>query len=177
MFKKFFTTFTLSAVLASSLFSAELYFMPDEKDNALKALLQTIESSKNTLDIAIYSFTNREISKAIRDIAKKRVKVRIIYDKKSNENVNNSTIGYLSKLNNIETCLLEGKRSSNGKYKGLMHTKMAISDKDTLIIGSANWSKSAFETNYETLLLTQESTLIEKAKKEFNKMFKECKKY
>ena len=56
------------------------------------------------------------------------MQVRIIYDKKSNQKNNHSTIGYLAKLKNIQTCFLEGKRSQNGKYNGLMHSKMAIID-------------------------------------------------
>ncbi|WDL69654.1 DUF1669 domain-containing protein [Helicobacter winghamensis] len=177
MFKKVFTLFYLSALCLSHLVANDLYFMPKEQKQALNALLHTIKNTQNTLDVAIYSFTNREISKAIRDIAKKGVKVRIIYDEKSNKDPNKSTIGYLAKLNNIETCLLEGKRSKNGKYNGLMHIKMAISDDKRLILGSANWSKSAFETNYETLLILDDKKLIKQSHNAFEEMFKKCEKY
>ncbi|MCH5322316.1 MAG: nuclease NucT [Helicobacter sp.] len=161
---------------AQNLDTQSLYFMPKEQEKAFHHLINILKNSKNHLDIAIYSFTNREIAKAIRDTAKRGTKVRIIYDKSTNEKSQNSTIGYLAKLNNIEVCLLQGKASKNQKYFGLMHTKMAISD-NYLVIGSANWSKSAFETNYETLFITQDSNLITKAKEEFNAMFKECEKY
>ena len=105
------------------------------------------------------------------------MQVRIIYDKKSNQKNNHSTIGYLAKLKNIQTCFLEGKRSQNGKYNGLMHSKMAIIDDKHLILGSANWSKSAFEANYETLAILKNKEFIQKAQKEFEAMFKECEKY
>lgn len=177
MFKKVFTLFYLSVLCFSSLVANDLYFMPKEQDKALNALLHTIKNTQNTLDIAIYSFTNREISKAIRDIAKKGVKVRIIYDKKSNKDPNKSTIGYLAKLNNIKTCLLEGERSKNGKYNGLMHIKMAISDNKRLVLGSANWSKSAFETNYETLLVLKDAKFIRQSHIAFEEMFRKCEKY
>lgn len=102
--------------------------------------------------------------------------MRIIYDKSSNSDSNKSTIGYLAKLKNIETCLLEGKPSSNQKYRGLMHMKMAISDNKYLIIGSANWSKSAFETNYETLIILEDKTLIQRnPNKPLNQCFKNAK--
>lgn len=175
MFRIFFLI--CSFCFLSTAFAQSLYFMPREKDEALDSLISTIKKSTHSLDIAIYSFTNREISKAIRSVAKKGVNVRIIYDKKSNQNVKNSTIGYLSKLKNVQTCLMQGKKSNNGKYYGLMHTKMAISDSDTLVIGSANWSKSAFETNYETLFITRNKELITKSKKEFDSMFQLCEKY
>ena len=174
MFKQVLATI---GIFISFSWADSLYFMPQEQDKALQALISTIQNSQNTLDVAIYSFTNREISKAIRDIAKKGVKVRIIYDKKSNQNANKSTIGYLAKLKNIETCLLEGKPSYNRKFYGLMHMKMAISDENSLILGSANWSKSAFETTYETLFITQNKDSIAKAKNAFEGMFLECKKY
>ncbi|MCI5969334.1 phospholipase D-like domain-containing protein [Helicobacter sp.] len=177
MFKKVFILFCFNILCLNHLLASDLYFMPKEQKRALDALLQTIKNTQNTLDIAIYSFTNREISKAIRDAAKKGVKVRIVYDKKSNQDPNKSTIGYLAKLKNIETCLLEGERSQNGKYNGLMHIKMAISDNKHLILGSANWSKSAFETNYETLLILDDVKLITQSHNTFEEMFKQCEKY
>lgn len=155
----------------------ELYFMPQENKQAIKALIETIKKSEKTIDISIYSFTNREISKAIRDVAKNGTKVRIIYDKKSNRDPNKSTIGYLAKLKNIEACTLDGKLSKNKKYTGLMHLKMAIIDNKYLVLGSANWSKSAFETNYENLMILQNESFINKARDAFEKMYKDCKKY
>lgn len=177
MFSKLFYLFYFCFILSLPSFAQSLYFMPKEQNQAIRQLISTIKSTQNTLDIAIYSFTNREISKAIRDTAKKGVKVRIIYDKKSNQKNNHSTIGYLAKLKNIQTCFLEGKRSRNGKYNGLMHSKMAIIDDKHLILGSANWSKSAFETNYETLAILDNKEFIQKAQKEFETMFQECEKY
>ncbi|WP_104721833.1 phospholipase D-like domain-containing protein [Helicobacter mesocricetorum] len=175
MFKKVLLLFLLP--LSFALNAQNLYFMPKDQEIALKELIKVINSTQSNLNIAIYSFTNREIAKAIRDVAKRGVKVRIIYDKSSNSDPNKSTIGYLAKLKNIQTCLLEGKPSSNNKYKGLMHMKMAISDNKALVIGSANWSKSAFETNYETLFISKDKALIRKSQQIFEEMFKECKKY
>lgn len=177
MLKKFLMLFFIMGLSLNPTLASDLYFMPKEQEKALNALLQTIKNTQNTLNIAIYSFTNREISKAIRDIAKEGVKVRIIYDKSNNSDPNKSTIGYLAKFKNIETCLLRGESSKNGKYDGLMHIKMAISDDKFLILGSANWSKSAFETNYETLLILTDKMLIEKSQKNFEEMFNQCEEY
>lgn len=68
MFKQVLATI---GIFISFSWADSLYFMPQEQDKALQALISTIQNSQNTLDVAIYSFTNREISKAIRDIAKK----------------------------------------------------------------------------------------------------------
>ena len=159
------------------LFADSMYFMPYDAKKAVAAIIKEIKQAKNKVDIAIYSFTNREISKAIRDSAKKGVKFNIIYDYKSNIGDNITTIGYLAKLKNIHTCTLKGKISNNKKYFGIMHNKLAIIDNKTIIFGSANWSKGAFDINYEMLLISQNKDYINQASKYFDKMLELCEKY
>ena len=149
-----------------------LYIMPYENNEALKSLLTYIKNAKKKIDISIYSFTNREIAKALRDTAKKGVKITIIYDKSSNLKNDTSTIGYLAKYNNIEVCTLEGKSAPS--YTGIMHQQMMVVDGEILILGSANWSKSAFAYNYETLLITRNPSHTRKAAQYFARMLKEC---
>lgn len=151
----------------------EIYFMPYEQSQALTKLIKTISNANERIDIAIYSFTNKEISKALRDISSKGVKVNIIYDM-GQRDTSNSTIGYLEKFANIHTCLLKGNVAKNGKYNGIMHQKMIIVDNKLIGIGSANWSKSAFESNYETLYFTDSANIIEKANEYFSKMLNLC---
>lgn len=155
----------------------EFYLMPRDAKRAISSLTSHLAGAKSEILVAIYSFTNREISKALRDAAKKGVKVRVIYDKESNEDTDKSTIGYLAKLRNIEVCRLSGNFSKNGKYVGKMHSKIALIDGKFLVIGSANWSKSAFENNYETLLITQNGDFIQKSQKELERMWNICDKY
>ncbi|MBR7117935.1 MAG: DUF1669 domain-containing protein [Helicobacteraceae bacterium] len=158
-------------------FADSMYFMPYEAKEAINAIIKEIKQAKSEVNIAVYSFTNREISKAIRDTAKKGVRFNIIYDHKGNIDDNMTTIGYLSKLKNIYTCTLKGKLSNNKKYFGIMHNKLAIIDSKTIVFGSANWSKSAFDINYEMLLISQNKDYINQASKYFNKMLSECEKY
>lgn len=162
------------ALFGTFLLADSIYFMPYQANEAIKHLVKELRNAKNDVQIAIYSFTNREISKAIRDSAKKGVQYKIIFDYKSNINYHHSAIGYLAKLKNVETCTLKGKTSSNGKYYGIMHNKLAIIDNKTIIFGSANWSKSAFEINYEMLIISHNKDYINQTKKYFNRMFSEC---
>lgn len=167
------------AVIASCAFAENILFMmPKEQKAALSSLITSLKAAERSIDIAIYSFTNREIAKALRDVAAKGVKVRIIYDESSNEpNNTSSTIGYLAKLQNIEVCTLKGNKAANGKYFGIMHMKVAIIDDAVLFIGSANWSKNAFKNNYETLLRTTESALVGKSKAALTEMRTRCRAY
>ena len=151
----------------------KIYLMPYEQQEALNELLRVIKQANKSIDIAIYSFTNREIAKALRDASSKGVKINIIYDM-GQKSVNNSTIGYLEKFANIHTCLLEGNPAKNGKYKGIMHHKMIIIDGALVGFGSANWSKNAFENNYESLYFTDSKEIIQKSQGYYNKMLKAC---
>lgn len=151
-----------------------LYMLPYEQKQALSALKSALKHARSDIKISIYSFTHNDIAKILRDVAKRGVKVHIIYDKESNMENKNSTIGYLAKYNNIFVCLLSGVPAKNKRYFGIMHQKMAIIDDEILILGSANWSKNAFENNFETLLISSNADFIRKANQAFDKMRQSC---
>ena len=66
-----------------------LYIMPYEQEQALRDLIVSIAKAQKTINIAIYSFTNREIAKALRDASSRGIKINIIYDmgQKNIENI------------------------------------------------------------------------------------------
>lgn len=164
-------------LLASFAFSAPndtLYILPYEQKQALSTLQGALRNAKSEIKITIYSFTNNDIAKILKDVAKRGVRVEIIFDKESNMDNKSSVIGYLAKYNNISVCLLSGIKARSGKYYGIMHQKMAIIDDEILVLGSANWSKNAFENNFETLLFTSQTHLIQKANNAFEKMKQNC---
>nr|WP_317404343.1 phospholipase D-like domain-containing protein [uncultured Helicobacter sp.] len=164
-------------LFAPFVFSASndtLYMLPYEQKQAINALQGALSNAKNEIKISIYSFTNNDIAKILRDVAKRGVKVEIIFDKESNVDNRSSVIGYLAKYNNISVCLLSGVKARNGKYYGIMHQKMVIIDDEILALGSANWSKNAFENNFETLLFTSQTHLVQKASNAFEKMKQNC---
>lgn len=164
----FFTSFGFSAS------NDTLYILPYEQKQALSALQGALRNAKSEIKISIYSFTHNDIAKILKDVAKRGVRVEIIFDRESNMDNRSSVIGYLAKYNNISACLLSGIKARNGKYYGIMHQKMVIIDDEILILGSANWSKNAFENNFETLLVSSQPHLIQKASNAFEKMKQNC---
>ena len=164
----------LCLILSTFLLSKDaIYFMPFDAAPALQRITSELKNAKSNVYIAIYSFTNREIAKAIRDSAKNGVKYTIIFDEQSNIDNDKSQIGYLAKLKNIRVCTLRGK-NKNGKYDGIMHNKLALIDNRLVILGSANWSKSAFEINYENVLVSSNLDYINGVKKYMNEMARYC---
>ncbi|MGX3010586.1 phospholipase D-like domain-containing protein [Helicobacter sp. 23-1044] len=169
--KKIVFLFIFGAIFCSA---ESLYFMPYDAKNAVNALISEIKNAKSEVKIAIYSFTNKEIAKAIRDSAKRGVSFKIIFDKKQGKD-NRSQIGYLGKFKNVEVCTLQGK--NNGRYSGIMHNKIALIDKKSIIFGSANWSKSAFEVNYEMMIISKNMDFIAKGEEYLDRLLGECKKF
>lgn len=166
----------LSVAMVLRLNAQQIFFMPYENKIALNVLQKELRSAKKSIKISIYSFTNKEIAKALRDSARRGVRISMIYDHESNIKNPQSVIGYLAVLKNIQVCTLKG-RKSNRDYYGIMHQKIAIIDDRLLIVGSANWSKNAFENNYEVLLITSNRQNVQKALKYYEEMKRECKKY
>ena len=44
--------------------------------------------------------------------------------------------------------------------KKKLHTKIAVFDDETMLIGSLNWTKESFEDNYEVLLISKNKKII-----------------
>lgn len=161
---------------SSTLVSAEtenFFLLPKERDSALQQIIQTINTSKNTINISIYNFTHKQIAKAIKKAAKRGVEIEIIFDKKSiQQKQGKSMLTYLAKYKHISVYTLKGKHSKKHNYDGIMHMKMAVIDHKHVIFGSANWTYSAFSKNYELLYITKNYALAKK----FESYFKILKK-
>jgi len=137
----------------------DLYFMPEDGKKAERKLFYLLSHAKKDIKMVIYTFTNKKLSQALKISARKGVKIEIIADKKE-AFYKNSTIPKLALLKNFKIYLLSGKKYRNGD-KAKMHVKMTIIDNKYLIIGSANYSFSAFYKNYEYIIISREKYLID----------------
>jgi phosphatidylserine/phosphatidylglycerophosphate/cardiolipin synthase-like enzyme len=173
---RFIVIFVLSFNL--NLLAYELFFMPQDGKDALKTLLKSIDLSTKSIDIAIYSFTHKDIAKRLQNASKRGVKVTILFDEESNNDKNeNSQIGYLAKIKNIDVRVIKGRASKNNRYFGKMHNKFMIVDDKKVLFGSINWSYSGFNKNYENLYIEEDYQLAKKFKSYFDKMYKESNSY
>lgn len=168
----------LAFLLLSHLIASDQFFiLPEDKKEAQHALMELLDSARSDIKVAMFSFTYRDLAKKLRKAAERGVKVTIIFDKESNLKSKHSQIGYLAKYRNIDCRLLSGLPSDRGDWQGKMHIKLALIDGKTAALGSANWSYSAFNKNYETLLLTDSPAVIEKSKKYLKTMIQESESY
>ena len=154
-----------------------LYFLPFEASKAKTQLLRWIDQASYSIDIAMYSFTNRQIAKHLKNAAKRGVQIRLLVDYDQNSKDRYAQIGYLAKYKHINVYTIRGISAKHGNYYGKMHIKLAIIDSKRLIFGSANWSNSAFRRNYELIYFLEEYTKAKKAKRYFERMVRKAQEY
>lgn len=124
-----------------------IYFSPN--GGAAEAVVAEIEKTTSTLDIAAYTITHPEISKAIIHAHDRGVKVRVILDPTL------ATANY-SAATPLENA---GIPVSIERGSGLLHHKLAIIDGSTVITGSMNWSRAGDESNSEDLVIIRDKTI------------------
>ena len=142
----------------------EVLFSPEQGEEILRKLTDTIRNAQERIYILIFSFTLDEIAEAI--IAKHRegLDVKIIVDKGQAS----SKWAVTEKLEEAGIPLVI-KRGSKGGY---MHIKALIAD-DTVLTGSYNYSKSATNRNDENFFIIKDKDILQAHLAKFNQLWGE----
>jgi len=147
-----------------------IYFLPKDGKVAEKKLTYLFNTAHESIKIAIYTFTNKNFYKALRNAARRGIKIQIIADYESNKNQRHfSVVPRLKKLRNIQIKLISGV--GHGKYRGIMHMKLFIIDDIIVGFGSANYTYSAFHKNYELLYINDDWTFTRRFIKVFDELW------
>lgn len=143
-----------------------IWFLPDKNDQALNAFLQEIDSAKKSIDIAIYTFTHQKILTHLEKAFNRGVKLNINMDFTSYRGSSKKTFETLRSKNILVNISQKNK---------LLHYKMMLIDNKNLIIGSSNWTASAFKKNQDFFIVINNlnKKQISKIKKIFKKIKKE----
>ncbi|MBA7490290.1 Cardiolipin synthase B [subsurface metagenome] len=148
-------TFSLNALTETKVYFS-LY------DNPELIIIKNIDDAKEFINIAMYTFTDREIAQAIIRARDRGVDIKIYLDR-SQVNAKYSKSRYF--VNNG----IEGIRISSNNY--IMHNKFAVIDNKIVITGSYNWTASAGERNDENLLLIDDNNIIKEYQNQFNNLW------
>jgi phosphatidylserine/phosphatidylglycerophosphate/cardiolipin synthase-like enzyme len=145
------------------------YFFTKAQQHPEKALEAQINSSKSTLDIAIYSLTKKDIVDSIISAKKRGVNVRIITDR----------IEAKSKAQASEMTLLikAGIPMKENTHPGLMHMKVSVIDKSVVTTGSYNYTQNASTENDEVLVVIHDPSTAAKWADEFQLMWDDTKNF
>jgi phosphatidylserine/phosphatidylglycerophosphate/cardiolipin synthase-like enzyme len=140
-----------------------IYFSPST--NLEEVDLSLIERAEHSIDVAMYSFTDRRLAMALRRAAERGVKVRIYRDHEQYEEE--------LRRGSMVSSILAGEPHIEVKVKQsdeLMHEKAMLCD-EVLRSGSGNWSVSAARYQDNEIAVTTDAAEVAAFAREFRVMW------
>ncbi len=125
----------------------QVYFSPN--GGCTDAIVRELGKAKQEILVQAYSFTSKDIAKALVDAHKRGVKIDIILDK-SNRSTKYSAGDFTAHMG-IPTYI--------DAAHSIAHNKIIVIDKETVITGSFNFTKAAEQHNAENLLILKNRDL------------------
>lgn len=122
----------------------EIYLLPDFKGRAIEALIHCIREAKTKIQIAMFTLTHPLLVKELVEAKQRGVHVCIALDRCTAKGASKQQMENLFE-NGAAILLSQGDQ--------LLHHKWAFIDDKTFILGSANWTKAAFEKNQDCLMI------------------------
>jgi len=136
----------------------EIWFSPE--NNCCELVEREIEKAQKSINFATYVFTDRELAeKLIKKINENKVDVRGIIE---NNNIQPYSVFYL--------LLSYGCNIRKSNMSGVLHDKFFIFDKEKIITGSFNPTKSAKE-NVELILFINDKKVAESFYREWKNLY------
>ena len=143
----------------STLAKTEVYF--SLSDNPQKVIIKNINQAEAFINIAMYTFTDKEILLPLINAQERSVKVRVYLDRSQIKST--YSISRLLVQKGIKV------RISTNNY--IMHNKFAIIDNHLLLTGSYNWTASANSRNDENLMAIDDPEIIAQYQNQFEKFW------
>lgn len=145
--------------------TAEFWHLPDFHHQCLERILELIQKAKSSIHLVLFTFTHPLILEELIKAHRRGVALYIAIDFYAAKGASKTIIHTLCK---------EGIPTLIGSKNKLLHHKWALIDDSTLLIGSANWTRLAFQKNEDCLFILHDLTSFQK--KYFQKIWKEVKK-
>jgi hypothetical protein len=146
---------------AGPVLAAEISYIPARDYGA--TLISRINSAKHSVSVYLYLFAlypgrassqTTQIADALADAAQRGVAVEVVLDKSALSEGRPDAM----EVDNRAACRYLASRSVRVFVEdtvAILHAKAVVIDSETVIAGSANFSESAMESNFEVSLLVQ----------------------
>lgn len=142
-------------------------------DGCREQIIKHINSAKDSVYIAAYSFTSREISEAVIRASERGIDVKVITDPSQSEE-KFSKFTFLKKNGvNIRVPAYETERRGKRFLTPKMHHKFIIFDKKFVMTGSYNLTASAEDLNDENcVFIYDDPNTTQRFLQEFQRLWK-----
>lgn len=124
-----------------------LELLPDRYDQSLNKLIECIRLSQKTCYVAMYTFTHPRLTRELIQAHKRGIDVRVVIDGTSYQGTSYTTYQELKEAR-VPVFHSLGPE--------LMHHKWVWIDHKDLIMGSTNWTRSAFNKNHDCFLILKD---------------------
>jgi cardiolipin synthase A/B len=142
----------------------EMWFLPSNS-KPIDRLINLISLAKETISVAMFTWTRMDLAQAVVKAANKGVKVEVVLDQYAAKGASSKVAKFLQK-NGIPTYY--------NRSGGLLHHKFLYVDK-TLVNGSANWTKAALDgANDDCFVILNDLSTLQQ--EQMNKLCKILKK-
>ncbi|MEM7175004.1 MAG: phospholipase D-like domain-containing protein [Chlamydiota bacterium] len=121
----------------------DLFILPQGGGQALKKLLETLDQAKHRVSIALFTLTHPALVDKLIALHQRGIQIQLFLDQYTARAASKKAVAKL-RAAQIPVSISQGL--------ALFHHKWALVDSDTLILGSANWTRKAFKKNNELLL-------------------------
>lgn len=138
-----------------------LWILPSTEETTLQQLIDLIEQAKQSIRVAMFTFTHSKLVAALVAAKARGVDVQVVVD-------GSSSRGASAKA--CEKLALEGVDLKFSNGIGLLHHKMMVIDEEILVTGSTNWTLSAFQDNDDIFLAL--SPLTSKQRQQLRSLWK-----
>ncbi len=121
----------------------ELWLLPDPRGVALTDLRRMLQKSSRSIKIALFTFTHPSLCDEVISAHERGIDVTLVVDL-------HSGLGASAKA--VDQLRQKGVKVLYSQGVQLLHHKFVWIDDETLICGSANWTKAAFKKNSDCIL-------------------------
>ena len=129
------------------------------------AIIQQIKLAKFSVNICVFTISDNEITDEIIAASKRGISIKIVTDDDKSFDTG-SDVNRMAKMG-IPT-KIDGMR-------GHMHHKFCVIDKETVISGSYNWTRSAADRNYENIIIGTNVRIAKAFLNEFDNLWRDLK--
>lgn len=130
----------------------ELWFLPDNRNASIR-VKEMIRSAKKTLQVGMFTFNRQDFAKELIDAMKRGIDVKVVIDHLQGNGQSSQVVEMLMN-NGVDIHLSKGPE--------MLHHKFLIVDGNTLVNGSANWTKRAFTENDDCFMILHDLTAKQK---------------
>jgi phosphatidylserine/phosphatidylglycerophosphate/cardiolipin synthase-like enzyme len=123
----------------------DLYFSPEDKPR--DEILRVLNDAESEIRFMAFSFTDEAIGTALINADNQGLEVSGVIETFQSD-------GTGSQYQRLRSNRLDVKRDGNG---GVMHHKVMIIDQEIVILGSYNFTASAYQSNDETLVIIKDA--------------------